>query len=667
MSKYEKLGNFLLFEKFEEDKLSKSFIAGQIVNNQIQQIQIVKKFNHSLTAVPGFVGNLNQEYEVLKALANPNIVRPSAFVQEKSEFAAVFEYVEGKSLRAVLSRCHQDGYPFTADHALLIGSRLCTALEYIHSKKVNDERLVHGFLSPESILVTYDGEIKLQYLNLAQALLKSTAGRDLFFRDYKNYLAPELLTQQKLDKSVDVFGAGLVLYEMLTGEALFAKGREISIPQAIEHAQIFLSSGERSPVPDDFKKILSQCLSMDPAHRFGAVADVRKALDQMLFSSEFAPTTFNLAFFMHSLFRENIEEEGKNVKNFKKIDVTSFLKEEPPPPPKVEHPVGAEAARDIPLNIDRQPQSGFSEPQIFGAVEPREKSKTPLFLGILIGVAVLAGIGYFALRPSSKSPQNATVPGTLTPEQQKSQETERLRYQEEASKAQEEAKSKDVQLKELQAKMDALLKQQQKQQKEDSTAPTVDTAALQQLQEQAKKLEQEKREQEALAQEKLKAAQAPVLSPVQPVSDAGTADTKTQVAQAPPVSQPANTQADPQPAESKPEAANPEPEAAGPAVKEGDTVDMTPDVVKPELVSRVNPDYPSVARARRIEGTVILSVLISERGDVADIKVLRGAGGSSGLNEAASAAVRKWKFRPAVKEGKRVRVWVSYPIVFKLQ
>jgi len=288
----------------------------------------------------------------------------------------------------------------------------------------------------------------------------------------------------------------------------------------------------------------------------------------------------------------------------------------------------------------------------------------------LIGVAVLAGIGYFALRPSSKSPQNATVPGTLTPEQQKAQETERLRYQQEASKAQEEAKSKDEQLKELQAKMDALLKQQQKQQKENATAPAVDTAALQQLQEQAKKLEEEKREQEALAQEKLKAAQAPVPSPVQPVSDTGTADTKTQVAQgtqAPPVSQPANTQADLQPAESKPEAANPEPEAAEIAVKEGDMVDMTPDVVKPELVSRANPDYPPAARAKRIEGTVILSVLVSERGDVADIKVLRGAGGSSGLNEAASAAVRKWKFRPAVKEGKRVRVWVSYPIVFKLQ
>ncbi len=102
-------------------------------------------------------------------------------------------------------------------------------------------------------------------------------------------------------------------------------------------------------------------------------------------------------------------------------------------------------------------------------------------------------------------------------------------------------------------------------------------------------------------------------------------------------------------------------------IKEGDLVELTPDVVKPELLSRANPTYPNAAQAKRIEGTVILSVLVAENGSVGDVKLLRGAGGSSGLNEAAMAAIKKWKFRPAVKEGKRVRVWVTYPIVFKLQ
>jgi periplasmic protein TonB len=64
---------------------------------------------------------------------------------------------------------------------------------------------------------------------------------------------------------------------------------------------------------------------------------------------------------------------------------------------------------------------------------------------------------------------------------------------------------------------------------------------------------------------------------------------------------------------------------------------------------------------------VLLSLLVNESGKVADVKVLRAAGGTSGLNEAAIAAVKKWTFRPAVKAGKKVKVWVTYPIVFKMQ
>src|SRR5262249_35216807 len=160
--------------------------------------------------------------------------------------------------------------------SLLIGSRLCTALEYLHSKKVDDHRLVHGFVSPETIFVSYDGEIKLQYMGLAHALMKFAAGRDKFFHDYRNYLSPELLNQQKMDRASDIFGAGLVLYEMLTGDPLYAKGREVSIPQAIDQAQMNTNAGDKVPVADEIKKVLSQSLAADPAHRYASVSDMRK-------------------------------------------------------------------------------------------------------------------------------------------------------------------------------------------------------------------------------------------------------------------------------------------------------------------------------------------------------------------------------------------------------
>jgi periplasmic protein TonB len=172
-----------------------------------------------------------------------------------------------------------------------------------------------------------------------------------------------------------------------------------------------------------------------------------------------------------------------------------------------------------------------------------------------------------------------------------------------------------------------------------------------------------------LAEQKLKEAQQPPPT-VQPAANDTTQPVNT--AQLNPVVPASNTGTDPnaQPEQVKPietEQPQPEPVPEKPAVVEGQVVDLTPDVVKPELVNRVNPSYPRLAQQKKVEGTVIISILVSENGDVSDARVLREAGGSSGLNEAALSAVRKWKFRPGVKEGKRVKVWMTYPIVFKLQ
>ncbi|HSE43556.1 MAG TPA: TonB family protein, partial [Acidobacteriota bacterium] len=683
MSTFEKVGGFLLFERIEEDRLSKDMLAGQINGSQVQQVCVIKRFDSSLATLPDFITDLNQEYEVMKALSNPNIIKPLQFVQDKKEFAAVFDYVEGKTLRTVLKKCSQDGYPFTVDHALLVASRLCTALEYLHSKKLNEQRLIHGYVSPEAILITYDGEIRLQYLGLAHALLKFPAGKEKLFHDYKNYLAPELLNQQKWDKTIDIYGAGLVLYEMLTGEPL---DRTQTLEDLINEAMMNSNSGEKMPLPDDLKKLLYQALAIDPANRFHSVSDMRKALDLSLFSSEFSPTTFNLAFFMHSLFRDSIDEETKKIGLYKKTDFSAHLKPEPAPvlaapapattsasqPVKKQDPVGAivdelhPTAQAPTRVIEHKPQPHHTTPankEFFETPEEKEKSKLPIFAGLLLIVAVGAAIFYFfALKPAKTPtakpvPQQPAIQG-LTPEQLKLQAEERKKLEMDALKAQEEARKKDEELKTLQAKLDALLKAQQdeaKKKKQDEKASQIDPAAIKKLQQEAKRLEEEKKQQQALAEQKLKEAQAPpVVEQAQPESVASATDI---------VSSPGDGGSQVgQPELQTPTEAQPEPELIQPSVIEGQVVDLTPDVVKPEILSRVNPTYPPIAQQKKVEGTVIIGVLISERGDVAEAKVLRSAGGY-GLNEAALTAVRKWRFRPAVKEGKRVKVWMTYPIV----
>jgi protein TonB len=129
---------------------------------------------------------------------------------------------------------------------------------------------------------------------------------------------------------------------------------------------------------------------------------------------------------------------------------------------------------------------------------------------------------------------------------------------------------------------------------------------------------------------------------------------------------------DPGTAAANPPAAKPENEPAPQSINNapakasvGDIVSIKQVDTEPELISQELPRYPGAAKGRGISGTVLLNALISENGDVLQTVVIRKMNSPYGFNEAAERAVKQWKFRPAWKDGVRVKVWKVVPIEFK--
>jgi TonB family protein len=102
-----------------------------------------------------------------------------------------------------------------------------------------------------------------------------------------------------------------------------------------------------------------------------------------------------------------------------------------------------------------------------------------------------------------------------------------------------------------------------------------------------------------------------------------------------------------------------------PPVNEGDLVDLASVTEPPVTVKTVDPVYPPSAQRLGVEGSITVNVLIDEKGNVIDTGILKGMQDDKGLGKAAETAVRKWKFRPAKKDGVNVKVWKPYVIVFK--
>jgi TonB family protein len=102
-------------------------------------------------------------------------------------------------------------------------------------------------------------------------------------------------------------------------------------------------------------------------------------------------------------------------------------------------------------------------------------------------------------------------------------------------------------------------------------------------------------------------------------------------------------------------------------LKEGDLLSLDMVETQPTVLKRVPADYPSAARSFRIEGTVMMKALISEKGDVIKTEIINGITGAFGFNQSAQRAVRQWKFEPATIKGIKVKVWITVAIVFKFQ
>jgi len=107
--------------------------------------------------------------------------------------------------------------------------------------------------------------------------------------------------------------------------------------------------------------------------------------------------------------------------------------------------------------------------------------------------------------------------------------------------------------------------------------------------------------------------------------------------------------------------------AETPAVQEGDLVDISQVDTEPAAVRTVRPEITPLARLRRVSGTVLLRVLVNERGHSEEVRILRDTSPRVGLGETSKAALSRWTWTPATKDGRKVKTWTTVPVPFVLE
>lgn len=637
----EEFGKYLLLKKLTEDPLGETFRAGKVGKDGMEQVVLLRVFNGKGVDGEKLWQKASARANVQQTLKSPNIGSGVDLGRVRSFPYAAYDYISGKNLATLLAQANKQLSPIPTDHALLIAERISLALAAAYETRIQDERILHGFVVPQLVMISNEGETRLLGFEAGPGL-RSLASAGWQDPDLKPYLSPETFEGAAASKADDVFSLGAILFELLTGERLPA-GTPDSWAAQIDSA---LLANEGTPLPPAIAALLKKSLTARD-QRIADAVTWHKTLSKLMIDGHFSPTTFNLAFFMHNLFRDEIERENQEIQAEKKLELPKKAPEPAPVPAPVAH-----ETREVP-SVRETTLSGTRSQFV------EEKSKKGLWIGIAAALLVAAGVGGYLMMSGGKKPaetvaetapapfvpaaQPAAMPGGAPPAAVPAGPTpEELQAQIQAMIA---AQGKEVEDK-LKGQYDDQIKQLQRQLEESRKAA----------------LEQERQAQQAAVRQ----PERPVPVPVQETPEPERVVSKPEPTPALPVV-PAPT---PEPQKVEPVQPAPVPvqqQAPAPVVRKtqlGDLVSPGPGVTAPKLTSRLDPRYPAPAQRLNKAADVDIKVLVDENGRVVDAQ-RSGPKAGFGFDEAALEAARRAQFNPATKEGVRVKMWYTLRVKFQ--
>src|SRR5258706_3956397 len=193
----------------------------------------------------------------------------------------VMEFVDGADLKDVLEHLATHGQLMGVEAACRIAMDICEGLAYAHQAADHAGRplnIVHRDISPHNVLMTRFGEVKLVDFGLAKASSHLSDEDEDIVKGKFGYLAPEVTLGQGADKRVDIFAAGILLWEMLSGRRLFKGETDLETFKQVQAALIPDMRQIRGDVTDDLAYVLNKALARDRDQRYLRAGDFAKDL-----------------------------------------------------------------------------------------------------------------------------------------------------------------------------------------------------------------------------------------------------------------------------------------------------------------------------------------------------------------------------------------------------
>ncbi len=275
----------------------------------------IKSLHAQYAKDPDFLAMFLDEARLSGRIQHPNVVRVLDVISSEDELHLVMEYIEGESLSKLVRLLSSRGtcLPLPISVAILIG--VLDGLHAAHEARSEDGsplEIVHRDVSPQNVLIGSDGLPRILDFGIAKAVgrMQSTRGDQL--KGKLAYMAPEHLARAALDRRGDVYAAGILLWELLTGERLFHADDEISTFRRALEARVVAPSSVRPELPAALDQIVLRALAKSPAERFQTARDFSYALEK----SGLAASVRDVSVWVQETAHESLSERATRIADY---------------------------------------------------------------------------------------------------------------------------------------------------------------------------------------------------------------------------------------------------------------------------------------------------------------------------------------------------------------
>jgi serine/threonine protein kinase len=337
-------GKYFLLERINVGGMAEVFRAKAFGVEGFERLVAVKRILSNIAEDKEFIRMFIEEAKLSVQLNHANIAQIFDLGVVDGAYYIALEHVHGRDLRGIFDRCRQLGEAMPVAQACFVAMKVCEGLDYAHNKRDqggHELSLVHRDVSPQNILVSFEGEVKLIDFGIAKAAGTGAKTQAGILKGKFGYMSPEQVRGLTVDRRSDVFSCGIVLYELLTGERLFVGESDFSTLEKVRNVEILPPSTYNRKIPDELERIVLKALTKDPDDRYQNAIDLHDELQAFVYTAGEFYSRKELAGWMKKTFGKEIEEETAKLESYRQLK---------PPEPKP----GAPSALSDRIDRDEQ-------------------------------------------------------------------------------------------------------------------------------------------------------------------------------------------------------------------------------------------------------------------------------------------------------------------------